>query len=249
MAVETTDKHQQYTFVTKALDTSICVVAPIFFIELAKTTLTGWQFKQTQPNSQEVDISINYHKMDYCLDSVILNNAKNYGDLLDALNEFFLLLSYLIASRNETLKLIHCASYHENGANIVLLGKKHSGKSEQTLKKASSGCKIYADDLLFWNPKDGKFIALGLPLRLRRTATSLTKETSIKNKFFKGKNILYSHKKYFNLATLGEYFLLDKLKVLDEKFITTNVPFYKFQKYLENYLIGSQHISYKRKIH
>lgn len=248
MAVTTTQGHQQNTFITKALDTTICIYAPIFFIELAKNTLSGWSFKSIQPNSTEIDISISYQNKVYCLDSVILNKNKNFNDLLDALNEFFLLLSYLIAGRNKTLKLIHCASYQEDGTNIILLGEKHSGKSEQILKKALSDCKVYADDLLFWNPKDSKFIALGLPLRLRRTAISLIKDASIKDKFFKGKHILYSHKNFFNQSALEDYFLLDKIKIMNNQYISNDIPIYKFQKYLEKYLIGNNLISYKRKI-
>ena len=130
--------------------------------------------------------------------------------------------------------------------NIFLFGQKKSGKSELVLSKAISGNLIYADDLLLWNPKKGVFISLGLPLRIRKSSPLLSDHTLIKDKFLIGKNILYSHQKYFNNAKFGVSFSLDRLKTVDKNFKTKNVPIHKILTYLEQHLISDNFTSYKK---
>ena len=245
MAVETLDQYQQKTVITKVLGVQLCIEAPAFFIKLANATLNGWHFVEQSELSAR-DIVVSYQDKRLQVDATILDKPKVIDDLLDALNEFFLCLSYLLANKNTNLKLLHCASYVEADQNVILLGEKKSGKSEYVLSKAIAGHKIYADDLLLWQPKKSEFIALGLPLRVRRSTTSLANDSAAKDKFLAGKNILYSHKKFFNQAELGEGFLLDQVKLMKDGFIAVNVPIYQFQKQLERHLISDNFISYKK---
>ena len=248
MAVEEADKYQASIFVVEIFDGQICIKSPAFFIELAQATLSGWRFAKDAPCSKDLDVSISYQDDLFCVDASILDKPKQTQDLLDALNEFFLCLSYLLANKNPKLKLLHCASYVESGENVILLGEKNSGKSDKTLSIALGGDKIYADDLLLWSVKTSEFIALGLPLRLRRSTALFDKDDSIRDKFLMGKHILYSHKKYFNQAVLGEHFLLDKIQLMEKGFALNNIPIHKFQSQLEQFLISDKFISYKRKI-
>ena len=244
MAVDTPDR-QQKTFVTEAFEGQFCIVAPVFFMDLVKATLNGWQFAEQSCVSPK-DIVVSYQDEVFHIDATILDEPKVVEDLLDALNEFFLCLSYLLANKNPALKLLHCASYVDANQNVILLGEKRSGKSEQILAKAMAGHKIYADDLLLWHPEKGEFMALGLPLRLRRSAVSLLKDASIKDRFLIGKHILYSHKKYFNRAALGEQFSLDQIKVMNQDFEPVKISIYQFLERLEQSLISDNFLSYKK---
>ena len=148
MAVEDSTAHQQKHFTTRVFDGLICITAPISFVELAEATLIGWYFAEQEHHSAKTDIVVSYQGNSFCVDSTILDKPKVVDDLLDALNEFFLCLSYLVANKTQAFGLLHCASYAEAGENIILLGEKKSGKSAKTLSKAISGELIYADDLL-----------------------------------------------------------------------------------------------------
>ena len=248
MAVEATEQYLQKIFTTQVLGSHFCIKSPVFFMDLAEATLSGWCFSQQTARSSPADISIAYQDESFYVDASILEAPKVVDDLLDALNEFFLCLSYLTAGKNNTLKLLHCASYVQDRQNIILLGEKNSGKSQQVFTKAMAGYKIYADDLLLWHPKKSEFIALGLPLRLRRSAISLTQDDSIKDRFLIGKHVLYSHKKFFNQALLGERFSIDKIKVMNQSFEPIDIPIHQFLSRLEQSLISDNFLSYKRDI-
>lgn len=246
MAIRAADKYSKKTFTTRALGGLICAELPVFFIDLIRVTLNGWHFTEVTCCSEQVDIIVSHQKDSFYIDATILDKPKIVDDLLDALNEFFLCLSYLTANKNNCFKLIHCASYVEDDKNIIVIGQKKSGKSELVLSKAISGNLIYADDLLLWNPKKGVFISLGLPLRIRKSSPLLSDHTLIKDKFLIGKNILYSHQKYFNNAKFGVSFSLDRLKTVDKNFKTKNVPIHKILTYLEQHLISDNFTSYKK---
>ncbi|RUM81012.1 MAG: hypothetical protein DSZ15_00065, partial [Candidatus Thioglobus sp.] len=80
----------------------------------------------------------------------------------------------------------------------------------------------------------------------RRTAISLIKDKSIKEKFLIGKNILYSHQKIFDNAKLGADFSLDELKIMDKDFKEKDVPIYKLLTCIEPYLISDRFFSHKK---
>ncbi len=250
MAVEHSNIHQQKYFITRAFDSLISIVAPASFIELAEATLIGWRFVEQKSSLAKNDIIVSYRDNLFHVDSTVLNNPKVVDDLLDALNEFFLCLSYLLANKTQEFGLLHCASYTETGKNIILLGDKKSGKSAKTLSKAIAGELIYADDLLLWHAKRGVFVALGLPLRLRRTMISLIDGDTVKDKFIIGKNILYSHQKFFNNAKLGDEFSLDQLKLMSENFdfATKDISMYKTLLYLKQHLIADNFLSIKKNL-
>jgi hypothetical protein len=247
LAVEHSNVHQQKHFTTRAFDSLICIIAPASFIELAEATLIGWRFVEQKSSLAKSDIIVAYRDNLFHVDSTVLDNPKVVDDLLDALNEFFLCLSYLLANKTQEFSLLHCASYTEAGKNIILLGDKKSGKSAKTLSKTIAGELIYADDLLLWHAKRGIFVALGLPLRLRRTMIPLIDSDTVKDKFIIGKNILYSHQNFFNNAKLGDEFLLDQLKLMSENFdfAIKDIPVYKTLFYLKQHLIAGNFISIK----
>ena len=246
MEIDIATKYKQKEFTAEVFSSLICIVAPSFFIDLVEATLNGWSFTEKKSDFVKRDVVVLYQNDLFHIDSIVLDEPKVVDDFLDALNEFFLCLSYLVINKTKDFKLLHCASYAEEDKNIITVGPKNSGKSELILSKATTGKRIYSDDLLLWSTKKGVFTSLGLPLRLRRTAISLIKDKSIKEKFLIGKNILYSHQKKFDNAKFGTNFSLDELKIMDKNFKEKDVPIYKLLSCIEPYLIGDHFFSHKK---
>ena len=246
MEIDTSTIYKQQKFTTELFSSLICITAPSFFIDLVEATLNGWGFAEKKSNLIKSDIVVLYQNDLFHIDSIVLDEPKVVDDFLDALNEFFLCLSYLVVNKTKDFKLLHCASYAEEDKNIITVGPKNSGKSELILSKAIAGKRIYSDDLLLWSIREGVFISLGLPLRLRKTAVSLIKDKSIKEKFLIGKNILYSHRNFFDNAKLGTSFSLDELKIMDKNFKEKDVPIYKLLTCIEPYLISDRFFSHKK---
>ena len=246
MEIDIATKYKQKEFTAEVFSSLICIVAPSFFIDLVEATLNGWSFTEKKSDFVKRDVVVLYQNDLFHIDSIVLDEPKVVDDFLDALNEFFLCLSYLVVNKTKDFKLLHCASYAEEDKNIITVGPKNSGKSELILSKAITGKRIYSDDLLLWPTKKGVFISLGLPLRLRRTAISLIKDKSIKEKFLIGKNILYSHQKNFDNAKFGTNFSLDELKIMDKSFKEKDVPIYKLLTCIEPYLISDRFFSHKK---
>jgi hypothetical protein len=246
LEIDTAINYKQKEFTTEVFSNSICIVAPSFFIDLVEATLNGWSFIEKHSDSIKRDVVVMHKNDSFYIDSIVLDQPKVVDDLLDALNEFFLCLSYLVVNKTKGFKLLHCASYAEADKNIITVGPKNSGKSELILSKAITGKRIYSDDLLLWSTEKGIFISLGLPLRLRRTAISLIKDKSTKEKFLVGKNILYSHRNFFDNAKLGVEFSLDELKVMDRSFKEKDVSIYKLLSCIGPYLISDRFFSHKK---
>jgi hypothetical protein len=167
------------------------------------------------------------------------------GDLLDSLNEFFLQISYLVCTKNNHLRLLHCSSYRDNNENIILVGNKNSGKSRFVQEKAIDNYHIYADDLLIWT-KNTTFVSLGLPLRIRRE--NIQNKQLIKKNFLVGKNILYSHINSFDLAKFGDEFELDKLLLMMPNYSPEKVSLLNTFKVIKKFIIDENLYTIKRKI-
>jgi hypothetical protein len=207
-----------------------------FFFDLTKATLNGWSFTAISDQLNSSDIIVSFKDEKYIINSIILSKPKIVNDFLDALNEFFLCISYFICYKNKNFKLLHCSAFSENGKNIIVTGAKKSGKSRLVYSKAKSGNLIYADDLLLWSHRDSVFTSIGLPLRLRR-ARELIENQPVKGKFLFGKNILYSHNSHFNIAPLGMSFELDKVLFMEDNFQAKDIPIFKFFNFLKDYII------------
>jgi hypothetical protein len=198
------------------LGQKISVRCPVFFYQLLRATLTGWSFKEQQFIGDS-DIEVTTDNTQFLISSRLVYVPPSRGDIIDALNEFFLALSYLIAARARA-KLVHCGAFVENEReNVALFGKKNSGKSTFVFEKACNGDQVLADDLLLWSPATGSFSCLGLPLRMRRPVRGIHREERLVSAFIAGETLAYSRSGYFNIAPVGKRVFLDRLYLYAER--------------------------------
>ena len=182
----------------------VVIASPKFFASLLRETLTGWTFALT--SEPEIDVWLSYSANRYEIDSVVQKKPFVYEDMMDALNETFLNICYVIASKISDTVLIHSAAYRSGKSINLLVGEKGSGKSTQTANKALDGCQIFADDLVLYLPKEGQFQALGLPIRLRRPIPQDLSALANKDIMIPGRRIAYSRNGAFNIAPAGQKF-------------------------------------------
>jgi hypothetical protein len=186
------------------------ILCPKYFAGMLKQSLTGWQI---EPVEGTVEICISLHKQndDYVVDARISEKVCRCDCLINALNEFLVFLAYSFQNQTDSGDLIHCAGFCEDQLNHIVVGPKNSGKSTLAHDKAMAGLSVYADDLLFWNTKAGEFVALGLPLRLRRPVVLSSGENADPSNFFAGSVLAYSKVGVFDIAPIGSAFSLDRL--------------------------------------
>lgn len=197
------------TFRLSGAGADVVIASPKFFAALLNETLTGWTFEIT--SEPKIDVWLTYSADRYAIDSIVQRKPLFYDDLMDALNETFLSICYIVASQISNAVLIHSAAYQRGEAITLLVGEKGSGKSIQTANRAIDGCQIFADDLVLYSPKEGQFEALGLPIRLRRPIPQDLIALANKNMMIPGKRIAYSRTGIFNIAPAGEKFTVTKL--------------------------------------
>lgn len=186
-----------------------------------------------------IDIEVLFSNDTFVIESIIDNKPKIRFDIIDALNEFFLYFSYRIVSKTKfKYRLIHCSAFQENNKNTIIIGEKRAGKSQLVLNKAQSDTLILADDLILWNTEKSNFVALGLPIRLRKTPHNLRQIEKLKSSFLIGKYIMYSHNSLFNIAQLGEAFLLDKVSRLNTDHKLKKVSIFSSTKVIKTGLIN-----------
>jgi hypothetical protein len=104
LEIDTSTIYKQQKFTTELFSSLICITAPSFFIDLMKATLNGWGFAEKKSNLIKSDIVVLYQNDLFHIDSTVLDKPKTVDDFLDALNEIFLCLSYLVINKTKTLK-------------------------------------------------------------------------------------------------------------------------------------------------
>ena len=219
---------------------------PRYIAGILSQILTGWAVTRVETVQNQSLISVTFSENCYFVDSILLNKPEAHADLISAINELLVNLVYLVANGEKNFRLVHCAAFVENKTMHVVVGKKNRGKSSLVYRKALEGNEIVADDLLIWQPKVGKFYALGLPIRLRRPVLTLDGEQANPDSFFAGNGIAYSKKNAFHIAPAGKEFLMDRLQELDQNFKPCAVSILKTSAKLEEYIIGPTYTSQKK---
>ena len=93
----------------RSKNSEILIFCPQFFANLMAQTLVGWSIAPAQPGDG-YDITLSYDGARYTIDSIMLDAPRDYGDMIDALNEVFLCLSYHVAANTPDAVLIHDAA-------------------------------------------------------------------------------------------------------------------------------------------
>ena len=226
----------------------ITLQCPRYIAGILSQVLSGWVIKRVDGRPFQEKLAVTFFSDRYCVDSIVLNKEEIHTDIISAINDLLVNLAYLIPNSDDSLRLVHCAAFVENGMMNIIVGKKNRGKSSFVYQKALAGNEIVADDLIIWQPKLGKFHALGLPLRLRRPVLTLEGKQANSSDFFAGHGIAYSKRHAFNIAQVGKEFLLDRLFELDQNFTPYAVSMLKTPAKLEEYIIGPEYTSLKKEI-
>jgi len=238
------DLKNEVAFLMTGAGVTLHVACPQFFLLLLEGTLTGWDFKLTSQTT--FDLRISYVSDTYTVDSIVLNESKSYSDLIDTLNEAFLSLSYISALKLDKWRLIHSAAYRENGKNHLLIGSKNSGKSTDIAMKALENQKVFSDDITLYNPVTAKFVALGLPLRLRRPLSTVLKDKINPKDFVAGKGIAYSKNGRFDIAPVGEAFLIDNMLLKSAHNCIKPISLLSAPKTMQKFIISEEYIIQKK---
>jgi hypothetical protein len=220
------------------------VRAPTFFRDLLQETLVGWSI-QNQVRSEILDVDVVFRKNQITINSILAQVTPIRTDLIEVLNDFFLILSYLSAAKTRA-QLLHCSSYvDETKGNVILCGSKNAGKSTYVFSKAAdAGAEILADDLLLWLPKIGRFICLGFPLRMRRPVYGLHARDSLRDAFVAGQKIAYAKRGYFKTAPAGKKFSLDELQCFEAGAVR-RVPLFGYPSMLQKHLVSADFLRTK----
>lgn len=238
MAIETKDKKDEMLFVLEGAGVDFKVKAPSFFYELLRQTLKGWCFSPWfDYNSVEVNVTLENECFN--ITTHLARTVPLRSDLIDALNEFFLCLAYLLTSKKNGAHLLHCAAFEESGVYSVVFGKKKAGKSSLVFQKAKDGATILADDVMIWLPKSAEVICIGLPLRLRRPVVGIPDNDCGRPQFFAGKQTAYAQKDVFRIAEAGKSFTPDRIyRLIDQKLAP--VSLIRWPKVIAEHTISDQ---------
>ena len=236
MALGPRDKNDEMLFVLEGAGIEFKIKAPSFFYELLRQTLNGWRFLPWADHSSlDVDVTIEDGQFNIATD--LARKVPIRDDLIDALNEFFLCLAYLLTSKTKGACLLHGAAFEESGLYSIVFGKKKAGKSSLIFQKAKDGATILADDLMIWRPKSAEVVCIGLPLRMRRPVVGLTDRGDGRPQFFAGKQTAYTQKDVFRVAAVGQSFTPDRIyRLVDRKLAP--VSFIQWPKVIAEHTIS-----------
>lgn len=240
-------KHQPQRWTISTKKWSITLLCPRYFAGLLAQTLTGWTITETHSDNRAM-ITVRLSENTYLVDADVLESVQIHHDIIDALNEVLVCLSYTVTNQTKGAVLLHCAAYGTNNACQIIVGEKNSGKSTVAYHHACSGQSIAADDLLIWIPRQGVFCTLGLPIRMRRPVLSPSGALADAGKFFAGAHIAYSRTDAFDIMPAGQTLLLDQLYTLGPNHEARNVPVLKITSTLKRHLIDDRFTNIKKQL-
>ncbi|NVK02876.1 MAG: hypothetical protein HWE12_15130 [Oceanospirillaceae bacterium] len=237
--------HTNKNWVLSGASFSFDIACPDYFVVILQQTLNGWGVSRGL-EERPPQIRVQRTEDRYSIDAQVMAKPIVDSSIINILNEFFVVLAYQCCNADERAELLHCGSYRDGEKNFIVVGEKNSGKSTKMLQSALNGLEVLADDLLLWYPSSGEFVAVGLPLRLRRPVLNLEGAELAAEMFFASESIAYSKRDVFKIAPVGETFLLDELLVLSEAYSFQRVSLLKTTAKLREHLIGLDYTSVKR---
>ena len=123
MAIETKDKKDEMLFVLEGAGVDFKVKAPSFFYELLRQTLTGWCFSPWFDYSS-VEVTVTLENNCFNITTQLARTVPVRSDLIDALNEFFLCLAYLLTSKKMGHIFYIAQHLKKVGFTLSFLGRK-----------------------------------------------------------------------------------------------------------------------------
>lgn len=240
-------KHTPLRWTVSAPEWSVTILCPKYIAALLANTLTGWTIAPCDTNARAA-IHVHHTDGQYDVDADVLRTPQHHSDLIDALNEVFVCLAYLVTGTIDGAVLLHCAAYGAADRCQIVVGDKNTGKSTRAYHQAYNGISIAADDLLIWTPKQGTFRTLGLPIRMRRPVLSPSGALADPDKFFAGRHITYARKGAFDVMPAGQTLILDHLWKLGPNHTATQVSILKIPTTLNQHLIDADFLTLKKQL-
>ena len=219
---------------------------PLAFVSLLRVTLSGWYIESAalgaapQTLVREIDGTFE-------IDSLTLEKSNKSHDITDALNFLILCIAYLYKAGSERGALLHGAAFREGGKDVVVFGRKGAGKSSLAFSQAVAGSRVYADDLIYWDMQKNEFVALGLPLRMRRPIPEAFRPYVDSKQFVVGERIVYSRDGVFDVAEVGCRFFPDVIKEFDEHRELRPIPLFKVLDRIRRYSIDARFTEVRNK--
>ncbi len=150
-------------------------------IECLESVFPTWNIIEVSPeDSGEAPIlCITREDNAYCIDGFWLGKQMHRVDIVDAACGLVAELIRAYVREDPQLLCLHGASAEFAGKLVIFPSQYRSGKSVLSACLASAGIQLYGDDVLPLSLSEGKGIAPGLALRLRRPLPeNLTTESS-----------------------------------------------------------------------
>ena len=132
------------------------------------SVLRGWRFAEvaSRPAAPPV-ITVRKTKKGYRLDSPWRRSPAHYSDRVDTVCSFIVDLTKAYLANHRSLLCLHCAAAEFAGKLVVFPNPYRSGKSTLSAYLASSGIRVYADDVLLIASRNNRGVAAGIAPRLR----------------------------------------------------------------------------------
>lgn len=220
-------------------DVVINLRCPPAFIKLLKGTLSGWKILSGAPGDR-CEIAVRRLGARYEIDSLTIDKPGIAFDLVDALNFVFLAIAYWVKAKSGAVVLLHGAAYRDDQKTLVIFGSKGSGKSSLVFSQALNRRQVMADDLLLWDLKQNHFVALGLPLRMRRPIPESLRVADLSEKLIVGQRIAYSRGEAFDVAAVGYRFFPDAIQEMGSHRKLSTVPLFRVLGRIKKYSISSR---------
>lgn len=139
-------------------------------IECLESVFPTWDIIEVSlaDSKENAILSVTRENNAYCIDGFWLDKPMRRADKVDAVCGLVAELIRAYVREDSRLLCLHGASAEFSGKLVVFPSQYRSGKSVLSACLASSGIQLYGDDVLPISLAEGKGIAPGLALRLRR---------------------------------------------------------------------------------
>ncbi len=131
-------------------------------------TLRDWRIEEVRlPEGITPQIRLSSSRKGYKRDSEWLEKPIVFRDPVDAVCDLIVDLVHAYVADHPDLLCLHCAAVEFRGGLVIFPSTYRAGKSILSVKLASCGGKLYADDVLPIRKSDHTGMALGILPRLR----------------------------------------------------------------------------------
>ena len=176
--------------------------------ELLPRAFSGWPFRIAPGNQEAPVISLTRQDGNYILDGAFLAKPLTRNDAVSALCALVAELMRAYVHQDDRLLCLHGAAAEFAGRLVVFPSQYRAGKSILSACLAAAGVQIFCDDVLPISRAQGRGVAPGLALRLRRPLPDNLAPESLRfietHKRLQGENYMYLQLDESQMAERGK---------------------------------------------